>query len=118
MNIGFRILPSPPWEGPACLVLVPSRRLVRKSIFSFLWRALNKRWRYSYKINSLVEARSVGIFHLIFIKESSEKWCCLCVSGLPDFSWHNIPKWGCLNELPQHVPNCHEIKQMATKYTK
>jgi hypothetical protein len=40
--------------------------------------------------------------------------------GLPDFSWHNIPKRGekC-TKLPQHyVPNDRIIYQMAVKYSK
>jgi hypothetical protein len=34
----------------------------------------------------------------------------------PDFSWYNLSKWGKLYELLQHIPNCNEIKQLATKY--
>jgi hypothetical protein len=30
-------------------------------------------------------------------------------SGLPDFSWYNIPKTG------KYVPNCHKIYQIAVR---
>jgi hypothetical protein len=44
-------------------------------------------------------------------------------SGLPDVSWHNIPKCGCFNELPKHrytkLPwnktNGHKLYQMVIK---
>jgi hypothetical protein len=37
---------------------------------------------------------------------------------LPEFPWHNIPKWGKYTKLPQNIPNYHKIYQMTTKYTK
>jgi hypothetical protein len=37
---------------------------------------------------------------------------------LPDFSWYNVPKWGKYTELPQNVPNCRKMYQIAVKYTK
>jgi hypothetical protein len=45
--------------------------------------------------------------------------------GLPDFSWHNIPKTGKINQMtikftkfPQNLPNFHKIYQISTKFTK
>jgi hypothetical protein len=38
-------------------------------------------------------------------------------TGLPDFSWYNIPKWQKYSQCPQNIPNAHKIYQMATKYT-
>jgi hypothetical protein len=35
------------------------------------------------------------------------------ISGLPDFSWYNIPKW-----KNMCIPNVHTISQIATKSTK
>jgi hypothetical protein len=44
--------------------------------------------------------------------------------GLPEFSWHNIPKGGKYTKLPQHIPivykiipNGRKIYQMSVKYT-
>jgi hypothetical protein len=41
----------------------------------------------------------------------------LLISGLPDFSWHNIPKRGSVyqNES-QIIPNCIKIYQIVLKY--
>jgi hypothetical protein len=36
-------------------------------------------------------------------------------SGLPDFSWHNIPK---REKWTQNIPNGHKIDKLAVKYTK
>jgi hypothetical protein len=33
-------------------------------------------------------------------------------TGLPDFSWYNVPKWG------KTIPNNHKIYQITIKYTK
>jgi hypothetical protein len=45
-------------------------------------------------------------------------------SGLPDFSWYNIPKWEKIYQMttkytqwPQNILNCRKIDQMAIKYT-
>jgi hypothetical protein len=38
------------------------------------------------------------------------------VAGLPDFSWHNIPKWEKYTKWPQNRPNGLKIDQMAIKY--
>jgi hypothetical protein len=38
-------------------------------------------------------------------------------SGLPDFSWYNIPKRGKYNKLLLNIPNGHKIYQIALKYT-
>jgi hypothetical protein len=37
-------------------------------------------------------------------------------SGLPDFSWHNIPKRGEFTKWPQTIPNGHKIYQMTGKW--
>jgi hypothetical protein len=45
--------------------------------------------------------------------------------GLPEISWHNIPKWGKMyqmgNKLPNgyntYLPNSRNIFQMAIEYT-
>jgi hypothetical protein len=59
---------------------------------------------------------------LFFVRFSNFFWKANFVMrswpGLPDSSWHKIPKWGYFNELPKKLPNSDEIKQMATKYTK
>jgi hypothetical protein len=46
-------------------------------------------------------------------------------TGLPDFSWYNIPKRGKMyqittkyTKLPQDIPNYHKIYQITSKYTK
>jgi hypothetical protein len=43
-------------------------------------------------------------------------WCLgVFEIGLPDFKC-KIPKWGKYTKRPQHIPRCHKIKQMTTKY--
>jgi hypothetical protein len=37
-------------------------------------------------------------------------------AGLPDFSWHNIPKRGKIYLITTTLPNGHKILQMAVKY--
>jgi hypothetical protein len=37
------------------------------------------------------------------------------MSGLPDFSWYNIPKWEKYTQKPQNVPNGHKIYNLAVK---
>jgi hypothetical protein len=48
-------------------------------------------------------------------------YICTCQTGLPDFSWYSIPKWGKYTikytKWPQHLLNGHKIDQMAIKYT-
>jgi hypothetical protein len=39
-------------------------------------------------------------------------------AGLPDFSWHNIPKLGKIYQLTTTLPNDHKIYLMAVKYSK
>jgi hypothetical protein len=39
----------------------------------------------------------------------------LLTTGLPDFSWHNIPNWGKYTKLPQNKPNVHKEYQLALK---
>jgi hypothetical protein len=45
-------------------------------------------------------------------------------TGLPDFSWYNIPKWGNMYQAtlkytnwPQQIPTSHKIDHMAIKST-
>jgi hypothetical protein len=45
-------------------------------------------------------------------------------SGLPDFSWYSIPKWGEIYHMarkytkgPENIPNGSKIDHMARKYT-
>jgi hypothetical protein len=39
-------------------------------------------------------------------------------AGLPDFSWHNIPKWGKIYQIATKLPKGHKIYQMAVVYSK
>jgi hypothetical protein len=39
-----------------------------------------------------------------------------CTSGLPDFSWHMIPKLEKCTKWTQIVPNGHKISQKSIKY--
>jgi hypothetical protein len=39
----------------------------------------------------------------------------LLQTGLPDFSWSKIPKWGKYTKLPQNIPNGHKVFPMAVK---
>jgi hypothetical protein len=39
-------------------------------------------------------------------------------TGLPDFSWHNIPKWGKIYQIATKLPNGHKMYQMAVIYSK
>jgi hypothetical protein len=39
------------------------------------------------------------------------------VSGLPDFSWFNLPTREKYSKLPQNIPNGHKIYQIAENYT-
>jgi hypothetical protein len=39
-------------------------------------------------------------------------------TGLPDFSWYNIPKREKYTKWSQNIPKGHKIYQKATKYTK
>jgi hypothetical protein len=45
-------------------------------------------------------------------------------SGLPDSSWHNLPKWEKVpncpknTKLPQNIPNVYKLYQMAVIYSK
>jgi hypothetical protein len=36
-------------------------------------------------------------------------------SGLPDFSWYKIPKWGKYTKWPQNIPNGHKTFPMTVK---
>jgi hypothetical protein len=39
-------------------------------------------------------------------------------AGVPDFSWHNIPKRGDIYQMTATLPNGHKIYQLAVKYSK
>jgi hypothetical protein len=39
------------------------------------------------------------------------------VPGLPDFSWHNIPKWGKIYQIATKLPNGLNKYQMAVIYS-
>jgi hypothetical protein len=39
-------------------------------------------------------------------------------TGLPDFSFYNIPKRGKLTKLPTNIPNDHNMFHLAEKFTK
>jgi hypothetical protein len=38
--------------------------------------------------------------------------------GLPNFSWHNIPKLEMQTKWPRHIPNSRKIYQMVLQYSK
>jgi hypothetical protein len=40
------------------------------------------------------------------------------VQGCQIFLGPNIPKWEKYTKLPQTIPNCHKLCQMAMKYSK
>jgi hypothetical protein len=49
---------------------------------------------------------------------------CVCLPGLPDFSWYNIPNRGKIYQItlkylkwPQHIPNGRKIDHTTIKYT-
>jgi hypothetical protein len=42
----------------------------------------------------------------------------LSTSGLPDFSWHNIPKRGKIYQITKALPKDYKIYQITVKYTK
>jgi hypothetical protein len=39
-------------------------------------------------------------------------------AGLPDFSWHNIPKLWKMYQIATKLPNYHKINEMAVIYSK
>jgi hypothetical protein len=41
---------------------------------------------------------------------------CQSRSGLPDLSWHNIPKWGKMYQIATKLPDFHKIFQMDVIY--
>jgi hypothetical protein len=60
------------------------------------------------------------IFGNIFLKSAENpklhsELCSYISTGLPDFSWHNIPKREKYTKCPQNIPNGHKIFPMAVK---
>jgi hypothetical protein len=67
---------------------------------------------FSRQLGTAVE-QSEFVFQILSIR-----------SGLPDFSWYNVPKRGKIyqiiikySEWLQNIQNCRKIDQMAIKYT-
>jgi hypothetical protein len=51
-------------------------------------------------------------------KNVLQRYVCSYLPDLPDFSLHNIPKWGKIYQIATTLPNGHKIYQMAVVYSK
>jgi hypothetical protein len=67
----------------------------------------------------MLERAPIRFFAKNLFGQAMKIWKQKCIdldSGLPDFSWHIIPKRGKLYQITTTLPNGHKIYQMTVKY--
>jgi hypothetical protein len=109
--------------SPFCNTLLPLCSETAKGMRGTWWWKLAFRWQIDFQKFSPLLTRvksfknnSAGFRqHVLEWKRCSHSRFC---AGLPDFSWHNVPKWGKYTKWPQEIPKCLKIDQMAGKFTK
>jgi hypothetical protein len=84
----------------------------RKTFFCYIIKFLVRSWAYHRsKSNALPWA-------LATFKVIKRAFSSCYQAGLPDFSWHNIPKRGKIYQITTPLPNGHIIYLMTLKYSK
>jgi hypothetical protein len=86
------------------------RTINDSSIIALKWLLHNL---HMYKLRTIVarEALVFGSINGVQIRRRA-------TPGLPDSSWHYLPKRGKIYQITTTLPNCHKIYQMTVAYFK
>jgi hypothetical protein len=79
----------------------------------FFWRRETSQIMFFAFSDALENRKATG-----YERFQDSNRCAYIGTGLPDFSWNNIPKWRKYNKWPQNIPHCYKIKITTTKSTK
>jgi hypothetical protein len=69
-------------------------------------------------LRSAVQCCAVQCSAVLASKLASDSTAPFSSPGLPDFSWHNIPKRGKIYQITTKLPNFLQIAQMSITYSK